>query len=499
MGKRFVYIWFRYLHTDWFSIREPALKKIPFVLRTTVHGRMMIHDMNACAAALGIHKDMVLADARAIYPGLEVRDFPETLAPRLLKKLAIWCIRYAPTVAMDLPDGLVIDASGCPHLWDGEKPYLQQIHDRISDRGYEIRLAMADSICMARGLARYGDGNIILESGSMPAHFLQLPPEALQPDSLVTEKLHKLGLHRIDQLLLIPAASLKRRFGEGLILQLQKAMGYVHEAMDPVIPPESYEERLPCLEPVITGKGVEMALEQLLEKLCERLRAEQQGIREAVFTAWAIDGARYDITMATYSATINPKHLFKLFEIRLSTVKLEAGIEIFQLRATKWEEHLPRQEKIWDGSGGLMNVHLHELIDRLSHRSEGVQICRYLPAEHHLPERSWLATTSLAQEPTTAWKNLPARPLQLLHPPHPIDATAPVPDYPPMNFRYQGKLHKIIRADGPERIEQEWWIAEGRHRDYYAVEDESGNRYWLFRSGHYEEAQCRWFLHGFFA
>ena len=79
-----------------------------------------------------------------------------------------------------------------------------------------------------------------------------------------------------------------------------------------------------------------------------------------------------------------------------------------------------------------------------------------------------------------------------------IEVTAPVPDYPPMLFRYKGKLHKIIKADGPERIEQEWWLQDGQHRDYYAVEDEEGYRYWLFRLGHYDE-NYQWFIHGFFA
>jgi protein ImuB len=61
-------------------------------------------------------------------------------------------------------------------------------------------------------------------------------------------------------------------------------------------------------------------------------------------------------------------------------------------------------------------------------------------------------------------------------------------------------LHKIIKADGPERIEQEWWLQQGQHRDYYSVEDEDGQRYWLFRLGHYDGNKAvQWFLHGFFA
>ncbi|MEJ0029563.1 MAG: hypothetical protein WDO15_04000 [Bacteroidota bacterium] len=79
-----------------------------------------------------------------------------------------------------------------------------------------------------------------------------------------------------------------------------------------------------------------------------------------------------------------------------------------------------------------------------------------------------------------------------------IVVTAPIPDYPPMSFTHNGKLHTIVKADGPERIEQEWWLQEGEHRDYYRVEDEAGCRYWIFRSGHYNVETDQWFLHGFF-
>ena len=69
-----------------------------------------------------------------------------------------------------------------------------------------------------------------------------------------------------------------------------------------------------------------------------------------------------------------------------------------------------------------------------------------------------------------------------------------------MLFRYKGDIHRIKKADGPSRIEQEWWICDGLHRDYYSVEDEQGGRYWIFRLGHYnEEISPEWFIHGFFA
>lgn len=90
--------------------------------------------------------------------------------------------------------------------------------------------------------------------------------------------------------------------------------------------------------------------------------------------------------------------------------------------------------------------------------------------------------------------------MQLLEPPEGIEAMALTPDYPPKQFKYKGKRHIIVHSDGPERIEREWWLDPGEHRDYYTVEDEDGGRYWVFRSGHYDpEKPQHWYLHGFFA
>ena len=139
-------------------------------------------------------------------------------------------------------------------------------------------------------------------------------------------------------------------------------------------------------------------------------------------------------------------------------------------------------------------------MDRFANRLGTNSVQRFLPTEHYWPERSFKRTADLNEEPKTEWKLDRPRPLHVLSPPELIEVTAPIPDYPPMSFRYRTKLHKVMKADGPERIEQEWWIQEGEHRDYYAVEDEEGKRYWLFRSGHYNETTLpKWFLHGFFA
>ncbi len=205
------------------------------------------------------------------------------------------------------------------------------------------------------------------------------------------------------------------------------------------------------------------------------------------------------VEIGTNRPTHNVNHLFKLFEIKLPTIEPAMGIELFVLEAPMVEDHLPDQEKIWEGSVGLEDIRLSELLDRLANKVGVQAIHRYLPDEHFWPERSFKLTASLQEKATTTWREDKPRPLQLLSKPEPIEVTAPIPDYPPMLFRYKDKVHQVVKADGPERIEQEWWLQQGQHRDYYRVEDEEGNRYWLFRLGHYHDETFQWFLHGFFA
>ncbi len=102
---------------------------------------------------------------------------------------------------------------------------------------------------------------------------------------------------------------------------------------------------------------------------------------------------------------------------------------------------------------------------------------------------------------SAVWPRIGERPVRLFARPQPIDVTAALPDAPPVLFRWRKVLHRIVRAEGPERIEPEWWCGadESETRDYYRVESESGLRFWVFREGIYGGGRLpRWYLHGLF-
>jgi protein ImuB len=499
MQKRFMSIWFPHLSTDWFTRRHAHLKGLPFVLSAPHHGRMIITATNFFAAAKGLFSGMTVADAKAVIPSLEVMEDKPGLLGKLYKWMGDWFIRFTPYVSIDPLGGLILDITGCCHLWGGEDTYLTTILNRLKEKGYTARAAISDTIGSAWGIARYGKDHCIIKKGEQVQALLHLPPEALRLEIEVTERLHKLGLRQVKDFINIPSYSLRRRFGAPFTQRLNQALGIEEELVQPIYPVEEFIERLPCPEPIVTRTGIEIALDRLLHALCERLQREGKGLRLAFFVCYRADGKVLHISISTNSPSHNVTHLFKLFELKIASIQPAEGIELFMLEAKNVEQHSPVQEQIWTDHDKDNDHSLSEFLDRLTVKMGEQCIERFLPDEHHIPERSFRRANSLDEPMSTNWRKGKQRPIELLNPPHLIEVMAPIPDYPPIHFRYKEKLHKIIKADGPERIEQEWWIGKGKHRDYYHVEDEEGRRYWLFRSGHYsEEKTYKWFIHGFF-
>jgi protein ImuB len=499
MPKRFAAIWFRHLLADWHVRKQPGLQDKPFVLATPRRGRMIVTASSPAAQGRGIEAGMALADCRALQPSLQVFNESPGQSGKLLDALAEWCLRYTPVVAPDQPEGLLLDISGCAHLWNGELAYLESISSRLRAFGYSIRAAIADTAGTAWAVSRYGPAGAIIETGRQAEALMPLPPAALRLEAPVIEKLQKLGLYQIQAFMGMPRSALRRRFGATLLRRLDQALGAEDEQLEIIQPGQPFQERLPCLEPIRSATGIEIALQRLLEVLCTRLEAAGKGLRQCTLHAYRMDGEQQQINIGTNRPTRNAEHIFRLLAQKIDQLEPDLGFELFMLEAPHTEELTPLQEMLWNTAGTGDEPAVAEMLDRLANRVGIQAIHRYLPDEHYWPERSFRRARSLTEEPGTEWRTSHPRPVHLLPRPELIEVSVPLPDYPPALFRYRGKLYTVHKADGPERIEQEWWLQVGDYRDYYCVEDSNGMRYWVFRLGSYENNTPTWFLHGFFA
>lgn len=498
MQKRYMAIWFRHLLTDGLARRRPELKAVPFVIAAPVKNRVIIMASSPAAEAEGALTGMAVADARAAMGELLVIDEVPGQGNKLLRLIGLGCIRYTPIVSLDPPNGLILDITGCTHIWGGEKGYFKELILKLHAAGFDARGAIADTPGAAWAIARFALKHPIILSNKQAIAISNLPPAALRLTPDIQEKLQKLGFRTIGPLLELPPSILRRRFGQHLLLRIDQALGRIEEYLEPLVSPIPYLEHLHCLEPIRTKEGIEIAIEKLLEMICLRLKSEGKGIRKAMLKCHRIDGRKVQVSISTTKGSHSVSRLLRLFNLQVSKIEPALGIELFIMEVPRVEDMETVQEQLWSEARGLADTALAELLDRISGKVGAAAIQRYLPAEHHWPELSVKLADSLDEVPQANWPEY-MRPIRLLDSPEAIKVMSLVPDNPPKSFIYKGKRHNILKADGPERIGREWWKDKGKHRDYYAVEDSEGQRYWVFRSGHYDSGDASWYLHGYFA
>jgi protein ImuB len=189
--------------------------------------------------------------------------------------------------------------------------------------------------------------------------------------------------------------------------------------------------------------------------------------------------------------------LFRLLDEDLPALDPGFGIELLRLSAVEAAPLSPEQTGL--ETGDIRPDEFARLLDSLGNRLGFERVMRLVPQQSHLPERA--VSRRRPAEPVSAmpWPDR-RRPVRLFSRPEPVEAMAPVPDSPPVMFRWRNRAHRVVRADGAERIADEWWRKAAPERDYYVVEDEAGRRFWLFREGLYgQEPPPRWYVHGVFA
>ncbi|RYG00480.1 MAG: DNA polymerase Y family protein, partial [Chitinophagaceae bacterium] len=375
---------------------------MPFAMITQERNRQIIVEASKTAQSQGLRKGMLVADARITFPDLETFKYEAEIEQKLLNELAQSCIKYSPQVSIDTVQGLFLNIFGCTHIWNDEAHYIKDITAHFKEMGYQIKVCIADTMASAWAMAHYGKSTIITSNEQTQA-LLALPPKALRLEEAAVQRLSKLGFNDIESFIDIAPSVLKRRFGNELILKLNQALGVEPESFSPINESSAYQVRLPSLEPIRTANGIEIAIQTLLETLCNRLKNEGLGIRSAFLKCYRVDGKLQQISIGTNQATINITHLFRLFELRISKIRPDLGIELFVLEADNVEELTQEQKAIWHEEEEASLNKINELLDFISIRAGKNGIRRYLPEQHHWPENSIKASTNLALQPENEW------------------------------------------------------------------------------------------------
>lgn len=501
--RRIVCIWFPRLSSD--RVLRACPVDAPFALTTRLDNTERIHCLNARAEQAVLHRGMPLADARAFCPELVSRPARPDLDKRFLAALRRWALRYCPWVGPEGTDGLVLDITGASHLWGGEEAMLEDMRTRLNAAGLELRLGLGGTRGAAWARAHYGTEGQALGT---------LPVAALRLEAQTDTALQRLGLRTIGDLCAAPRGPLARRFGQGLLLRLDQALGQQPEPVTPATEPPHYGVRLTLPEPIGMVSDVMAATARLLESLCHKLREQEVGARRLGLTLRRVDQGSQQVELRLAAAMRDPQRILPLFERGVSAVEVGFGIDQIRLEATVVEPLAAQQTGLT--ATPYSPDRLSDLITRIGTRIGLENVLRFLPADSHIPERGFLIAPAAYTVPETGWSSLRPRPLRLFAP-EPIvggpgtegasdkgrgatePGTSAQHSHPPAHFRWRGMRLRTARATGPERIAPEWWLEdENWHsgmRDYWRVETRQGRRLWLF----YTPQNPGWFVQGEFA
>ena len=494
----------------------------PLVTTHKVGSRVEIAAANPAARALGLTPGMALTMARAQVPGLEVRPAdPEGDAADLRSLAELLARRWSPVVAISDADGLFIDLTGVAHLHGGEARFARRLLRLLARHGITARVAIADTTGAAWALARHGGGGaaLIVDPGAHSDAIAPLPVAALRLEPTSLELLARLGVDTAGQLLAMPRAPLVRRFGNAIVQRLDQATGRAPEPLDPVVPPASVTVEQRFAEPIATAEAIEHWLRQLMPRLARALAEAGQGARLVELIAARVDGIPQRLRLGFARSTRDPHHMLRLALRRIEEIEPGFGIDAMALHVRRADPLGP--ESLAPALAQEEEPDLAPLVDALANRI-GPGLWRVRPVESDVPERSVATAPPLdpprekgvrlkaddvrlldGRSPDHPWHPRWPRPVKLLRRPEPLHhVLAELPDQPPRRFTWRGKSYRVVCADGPERIAGEWWRRSAeRHavRDYFRVEAENGQRFWLYRRGDgvlSETGDLSWYLHG---
>ncbi|MGI9285033.1 MAG: Y-family DNA polymerase, partial [Pseudomonadales bacterium] len=385
-------------------------------------------------------------------------------------------------------DALLLEVASCLKLFNGLPNLLTKIVGDLQQLGYSQQIGLAYTPEAAYLLAR--------SNKPMPTHALTpeetlrrlrtLPLALLRCATAIIEKLHKMGLRTIGDVLGLPTAALGKRFGLELQQYLQKISGERDDPQYFIQPAPVFNSHLFFLDAIENSQMLSFPMQRLLDELCQFLHSRQLHCQQLEWHMQHIDKQHSRLVIQLTQAQADKRNLMNLSRIKLEQFRISTSIHTLALKA---EQLLPAKvynPQLFQDHDRHSSEPLNVVLDKLSARlgdDASYQICCQ---DEHLPELA--SVTTHTTNKNTAKKQAGAastiRPAWLL--PHPARLHERQ-----QQLYWRGVLRLL---HGPERIETRWWEQTAR-RDYFIAQHESGALYWVYR----DLRSRHWFVQGIFS
>lgn len=551
--RRILSIWFPHLAAERVLRSHRGAILNPFAIVAQDSNALTLACLSAEASAEGLTVGQSLSDARAFCPNLMTAPENPLQEAGFLAGLRRWAGKYSPWVAEEAPASLILDITGCAHLFGGEEQLAEAIAQDLQDLRLTGMLGIADTPGTAWALARFAgksaqahrSGDAIEQEaratrsrafkrrnwergGAAPARLQtdanapciappgqtrnaisRLPVAALRLPRDICTNLNRLGIRIIADLIGLPRAALMRRFGRDVVLRLDQALGADPEPISPARRTHHFATRLSLPDPIGLAEDITAGVDRLLDPLCEKLRKAGRGARQLRLWCFRTDHTVQIIEVGLARPNHDPDRMRPLLLLQLPNVEPGFGIDTLRLEAFITEplsnlqhkghaDAVETARKLRDGDNTMA-----DLMGRLGARIGLENITRMHPADSHIPEKTATRMAAAYSDPTEDWPTQRLqRPVTLFQPEHvTIEQSGDTPSAPPRQFRWRRRAFQTHSAAGPERLSPEWWLDDpnwrGGTRDYWRIETKTGERLWIFETKT-REYSGGWFCHGDF-
>ena len=408
-----------------------------------------------------------------------------------LEALAIRAQRFTPRVSLVPPDGVLLEVKGSLHLFGGTQGLLAALGAECESLGIRTAVALAPTPLAALVAARSGLALALTDRAQLTGRLASLPLTPLRWPMDTLERLARMGVRTIGQVLRLPRAGFARRFGTERLADLDRLTGRKADLHRRFEPRERFRRRRELTFELESAQGILATLAPLLADLGRFLQARQCGLLQldCLLRHRHAEPTRCRLQLAEPVADAH--RLSELLGERLNALALPEPVRSCELRSGPLVHRALLSRTLWQPGeqGGGGGTEAAELIERLRARLGPEAVYGLQVLHGHRPERAWSvrepATGGLAPFAAGLPWGAFSRPLWLLAAPEPLQEQAGLP-------HRGGALRLCGEA---ERIETGWWDGGDVGRDYYTACDIHGVRLWVFR----ERARPhRWFLHGVF-
>jgi protein ImuB len=384
--------------------------------------------------------------------------FP-SLPPGTLEASAAWACQFTPKVSLEPPQGLLLEVEGSLRLFGGIEALVERIEAGIAAMGLAARIATAATPRAALWLAHgqkesFDDVPVETACHGEPLAFLQ-----------------SIGIATVGELLRLPREGLARRCGQGLVDDLDRALGAAPEPRAFYSPPPRFAAKLELPAQVAHAEGVLFAARRLLVQLEGLLTARQAGIRSfSLILLHEENETAIPVGLASPAREV--ERLAQLLREKLAATTLARPVEAIRLEAENFVPlHAGSADLFGDAAGEAEGW--ARLVERLRARLGHEAVSGLATHPDHRPEHAWRRVEPGEWDPREFRQPGP-RPLWLVEP-------KPVSE----------KSFELLA--GPERIESGWWDGDEAGRDYFIAQLDGASLAWLYRD------REGWFVHGFFA